>query len=51
MHNNRVANAQLNKAFVIFNLDSKHSDSTRKCQMHLNLILEQLSKMHLDKSE
>lgn len=51
MYSNRVANAQLNKAFVIFKLDSKRGDSTRKCQVHLSLMLEQLSKLHLDKSE
>lgn len=45
MHGNRVANVQLNKTFVILELGFKHSDSTRKCQVHLNLILEQLSKM------
>lgn len=51
MHGNRVEKAQSNKAFVILKLDSKHCDSTEKCQVHLNLMLEQLSKMHLDKSE
>lgn len=50
MHGNRVANAQLNKAFIILEWDFKHSDSTRKCQVHPNLTLELLSKMRLDKS-
>lgn len=39
------------KAFVILKLNSRHRYSSRKCQMHLNLTLEQLSNMCLDKSE
>lgn len=50
MHN-KVANAQLDKAFVIFKLDSKQSGSTWKCQVHLHLVLEQLSKMYVLQSE